>query len=353
MKIPILNLFYMLSYSWNCLDEDGILKVSHSEYKSLKNLLTKVLSNGCNHLIKRGLDRSYILVSDEYNGVKGKININETVNKLLHIQCKTICEYDEFDYNIVNNQIIKATISLLLNDKGLELNLRKELKNSFQNFHKVDLVPLNHQLFSKIIIHKNNRHYELLLRICKFIYDNSTLNENASNLIFKDFARDDYRMARLFESFVFNFYRTEQTRFKVKGENIDWAFSTISTNSSSSFLPKMQTDITLINQTEKVIIDAKYYSKTLVNNFNKETFHSSNLYQLYSYLMNQEGDGSDAKLMQCTGILLYPLVEKSLNEVFMHKKHKIIIRTVNLANVWQEIKTELLEIIDFEIKHNT
>jgi hypothetical protein len=124
MKIPVLNLFYMLSYSWNCLDEDGILKVSHSEYKSLKNLLAKVLSNGCNHLIKRGLDRSYILLSDKYNGVKGKININETVNKLLHIQCKTICEYDEFDYNIVNNQIIKATISLLLNDKELESNLQ-------------------------------------------------------------------------------------------------------------------------------------------------------------------------------------------------------------------------------------
>ena len=344
MKIPILNLYYMLSYSWNCLDEEGILKVNHSDFNSLKQLFSKIISNGCTHLIKRGLDRSYILVSEEYRGIKGKFNIHESVGRLLHKQGKAVCEYDELDYNIIHNQIIKATIHILLRDKELDLAIHSELKKLYQNFHKVDLIQLNQSVFRKVNIHKNIRHYDLLLRVCKFIYDNSTLNENSGTLVFTDFIRDDKKMAVLFQSFVRNFYKSEQSKFKVKGEDIYWAFMPIG-NSDMSFLPKMQTDITLENVISKVIIDTKYYSKTLANNY-KETFHSHNLYQLFSYLINQEEKSKDSKFLTCTGILLYPQVDKELNEHYMYKEHRITVKTINLDSAWQNIKKELLNLLD-------
>jgi len=45
----------------------------------------------------------------------------------------------------------------------------------------------------------------------------------------------------------------------------------------------MQTDITLEAIDHKLIIDTKYYGKTLSIYYDTEKFHSNNLYQIYSY----------------------------------------------------------------------
>ena len=82
----------------------------------------------------------------------------------------------------------------------------------------------------------------------------------------------------------------------------------------------------------------------MTKNFDKERIKSSNLYQLFSYLLNQQ-DGSE-KTKTATGILLYPTVEKDYDLDFHYKNHKIQIRTVNLNTNWRNISTRLKEIID-------
>lgn len=49
--------------------------------------------------------------------------------------------------------------------------------------------------------------------------------------------------------------------------------------------PKNEDDVTLENKEQKIIIETKYYSRTLTraSDFNKESFHSADLYQLFSY----------------------------------------------------------------------
>ena len=108
----------------------------------------------------------------------------------------------------------------------------------------------------------------------------------------------------------------------------------------------METDISLENDSEKIIIDAKYYSETMTINYDKEKIKSANLYQLFSYLLNQEG--LDPKTQNATGILLYPTIETDYNLVFQYKQHKILIRTVNLNTNWKNISLRLKEIIQSE-----
>ena len=109
----------------------------------------------------------------------------------------------------------------------------------------------------------------------------------------------------------------------------------------------METDITLENDEEKIIIDAKFYRETMTMNYDKEKIKSANLYQLFSYLLNQQD--SNLKTQNATGILLYPTIETNYNLNFKYKEHKIQIRTINLNSNWRNISSRLKEIIELAI----
>ena len=66
----------------------------------------------------------------------------------------------------------------------------------------------------------------------------------------------------------------------------------------------------------------------MILNYGKERIKSGNLYQLFSYLLNQQDD--TLKTMCATAILLYPTIEKDYNIDYKYDRHKIRIRTVNL-----------------------
>ena len=63
MQIPIRNIFYLLSYAWNKLDEAEKMEISIDDYNDSLNLLGRVLVTGTNRLLKKGLDKSYITVT--------------------------------------------------------------------------------------------------------------------------------------------------------------------------------------------------------------------------------------------------------------------------------------------------
>jgi 5-methylcytosine-specific restriction enzyme subunit McrC len=110
------------------------------------------------------------------------------------------------------------------------------------------------------------------------------------------------------------------------------------------YLPQMHTDITLDSENSKIIIDTKYYRETLGQNYGQKKIHSSNLYQLFSYLMHQRDES--AKTQTATGILLYPTVTDDYDLQYRYASHNIQIRTVNLNSNWRNISDRLRGIIN-------
>jgi len=108
----------------------------------------------------------------------------------------------------------------------------------------------------------------------------------------------------------------------------------------------METDITLENETDKIIIDAKFYRETMTVNYDKKKIKSTNLYQLFSYLFNQQNE--DSKTLNASGILLYPTIEADYNLQFKYGNHDINIRTVNLNSNWRNISTRLKQIVQID-----
>lgn len=344
MTIPIENIYFLLCYAWNKLDEKKRVSVSFDDITELLDLFAKVLITSSKLLLKRGIDKSYIDHIEEISGVKGKIEISQTLKRDLLFKQKTVCTYDDLSANIITNQILVSTIYRLTRTKGIDLFLKMELAKLQKMFLGVDLIEIKESHFKQIKLNRNNRFYGFVMNVCYLIYESTFPSEVKGNYKFSDFTRDDKKMNQLFEAFIRNFYRIEQRKFNtVKRETIKWQFQHQDIE-SYQYLPQMETDITLENEEQKIIIDAKYYSETMTTNYNRERIKSSNLYQLFSYLLNQR-DGSE-KTKKTTGILLYPTVEKDFDLDFQYKDHKIKIRTVNLNTNSKNISNRLKEIID-------
>jgi 5-methylcytosine-specific restriction enzyme subunit McrC len=59
VTIPIKNLFYLLCYAWDVLEEGEAAEVGTVEAPDLENLMAFVLIGRLERLLRRGLERDY------------------------------------------------------------------------------------------------------------------------------------------------------------------------------------------------------------------------------------------------------------------------------------------------------
>ena len=333
MPIPIQNIYYLLCYAWNKLEEQEMVEVSVSGETNLQELFTKVLITATKWQLKRGLQKSYLPVHEQFNGIKGKLDVQTSVKHQLFPKGLTVCEFDEFSANTLPNQIVKSTLIKLLSLEQFSKNLLQEIRSLLPRFAGIDLIPLKPTIYSRVVLNRDTQFYDFLLKICQLINEQLLIEERDGKFLFKDFLQDERKMAHVFEEFVRNFYR-KHLHAKVFREDLKWQID----SQDNAFLPKMQTDISIQFPNKKVIIDTKYYKETFQHYYDKEKIHSANLYQLFAYLKNQ----SDKN---CEGILLYPVVRQEVRLKFQHEEHQIRIETINLNQDWQQIEMDLLAFI--------
>lgn len=339
MNIPIKNIYYLLSYAWNKLDVGNKIKLQEDDYSSSLNLFARVFDNILTIILKRGLDRNYTAVKDKIRTIKGRIDFNSTIKTLSHLNKKYYCDFDNFSEDILTNRIIKSTIRTLLNS-NINSELKTQIKKKRISFSSIKFIELNNSHFRKVTIDKNNAYYQFIISICKIIHENSVFDEVSGNKIFREFTGTDKQYAALFEAFVLNFYKKHlSNKFKVKGsEIIDWDME-----EKDQYFPIMKTDITLenIKTKKKTIIDTKFYKDLFTYNYDNPKFHSSNLYQMFSYVKNYNNEKNEVE-----GILLYPTTKKEINNQKIIGGHKISLRTINLNQNWRNIEFNLLNIIE-------
>lgn len=335
-KIPIENIYYMLCYAKNRLKANAINKVSQQDYKNLYDLFGEILYNELSSLIKKGFYHEYIPIDDETSTLKGKINFDESLKKNTFMNGRAFCTFDEFTNDIIHNQIIKATLLLLIRYSDLRNENRENLKRIYKYFYYISNIKLDNRAFDKAKIHKNNYNYGFILEICKLIFDNLLINEKTGERSFKELIKDEKAMAYIFEEFVRGFYKKELEDVKVYRRIIKWnTFGEI-----DSYLPIMETDITLEQGESLAIIDTKYYKEPLAISYNKEKIRINNLYQIYAYVQNIE----KYKYKKVVGALLYPLTDDELNLKYNIGGYDFYIFSVDLNKPWREIHNRLLEI---------
>ena len=352
-NIPIANVYYMLCYAWRYGVERDLERLSAIQgLTTPQDLLAKLLANGVNHLIRRGIGRGYIERREDLAGIRGRIVMARTVKRALRARRKVACDFEELSVDILPNQIVCSTLDLLLRlghqevrpEHGLDWRIRSEVAGARRRLAGVSGVRLNRHAFSRVQLGHDRRTYGFLLSLCLLIYESTFVDEQTGHTCFRDFRPDPHRMPALFEAFVTGFYRRE-SHFSVNasGRGIRWSGRHAPTETDDSRIPVMEADVVLESRDRRIIIDTKYSSRSLGGRYGGK-LRSEHLYQLLAYLRNRQGTRPEGP--KHDGILLYPLVDEDLWTKIRLEGFRIQARTIDLNRDWRAIHSGMLEILN-------
>ena len=336
-QIKIKNIYYMLSYAYQNLNEGPYKNVDPETFNNIHELLSAILIRGTSNQIKRGLHRDYLPYTETTGRLKGKIDITESIKQQTMMNRKMVCHYDLFSEDTQLNQILKATLTLLLRHGNVSKKNKKLVRKLLLYFQNVTAVDPLHISWNTVSYPRNSPSYKMLINICQLIIKGlllSTENGQYKLLLFLD----DQQMYRLYEKFVLEYYKKEYPELNAKASYIDWD---IGGDGNKMFLPAMKSDITLSYGVKTLIIDTKYYQRTMQTHtlFNSTTLISGNLYQIFTYVKNKDKNNSG----NVSGLLLYAKTAEEItpdNEYIMGGNH-ISVKTLNLNSEWEIIKRQL------------
>ena len=339
--IPIKNLYYLLAYAWDHKLSDGeLVAIDADSCPDLNNLFAKILADATHHLVRRGLDRSYVPFEEETPRIRGRIDFSASEKIQSRTRGKLVCIYDELSPDVLHNRIVKSTLHVLRNDPRVHKDSRKRLAQSLEAFHEIGDLRVTPRDFHRVQLHRNNRAYRFILHLCELIHASLLPDKSQDGgRRFRDFTRDEKIMAKVFEDFVRNFADRHLTDAEVSAMHIGWCASDMGKD-TSTMLPHMLTDVTVTWPDRKLILDCKYYQEALVSRYDPLRFRSGNLYQLNAYLTNKAAEPGWENV---EGMLLYPSNGYHFDHIFtLHGCHQIRVSTIDLQQVWPKIESDLL-----------
>lgn len=133
--IRIQNIYYMLSYAFQVLNEDGYKQVATEEFENAAELCAAILIKGVSSQLKRGLGKEYIVQTEELSSLRGKIDISASVKEQTMLRKRLVCNHDEFSVNSYMNRIIRTTMDTLVRSNiSKEISVRKILTKWLRSF---------------------------------------------------------------------------------------------------------------------------------------------------------------------------------------------------------------------------
>lgn len=336
--IRIENIYYMLAYAFQVLQEQGYKDVLTEEFENVEELLSAILCHGVSVQLKRGLNRQYITKEEPLSSLKGKLEINESIKTSVIRKKQLICSYDEFSVDGYLNRIIKTTMNLLLRveiSKARKKEIRKLLV-FLQDVSELDVHNINWNLRYD----RNNQTYRMLIAICEMLIKGLVQSNNIGATSVMDFL-DEQTMPKLYEKFILNYFQREYKNKGIKAYSpqIKWQLD----DGMGQQLPTMQSDIVIsCEETKKtLIIDAKYYTHNMQVKapYMSHTIHSANLYQIFTYVKNW--DVKDGK--KVSGMLLYARTDDEIQpqNTYQMSGNQIHVRTLDLNCMFDKIKEQM------------
>ena len=339
-EIPIANIYYLLCYAWDALEEKNELADAGTlESPDLLNLFARVLANGTRRLLHRGLDRGYLPREEELPGVRGKLLATPTLRRNLLRKGRAMCAWDELEYDTLPNRILKTTL-VRLSAGVLEPRAHASVRDVLRWLAPVSTMDLCATHFRRVQLHRNNRIYGFLLNVCQFVHEHWLPDAAGGPSRFRDFIRDG--LPSLFEKFVFNFYVHElPAGWTTSAPQINWLIGEANAD-AHTLVPRMLTDVCISGPGRAIILDTKFYASALTGNpYGSHKLHAGHLYQLFTYLRHR---AHEPGWEQAEGVLLYPRVERDFAPEFTTHGHRIRALTVNLYQPWRDIERELLAV---------
>lgn len=333
--IPVQNIYYMLAYAFQVLQENGYRDLAAEEFDNVGELCAAILAKGVSIQLKRGLGRAYISRTEALSVPRGRIDITASIKTQSMLRRQLVCSYDDFTVNSYMNRILKSTMELLLRS-DISKARKKELRKLLVFFGDVETLNV-HDIDWRLRYNRNNQSYRMLISICYLVVKGLLHSSGAGDMKLMDFL-DEQRMCRLYEKFILEYYRREHPELKARASQIPWQLD----DDFGDMLPVMQSDIMLSKGSTTLIIDAKYYSRTTQSQYGVHTLHSGNLYQIFTYVKNKDAEYGDEPHM-VSGMLLYARTDEAVqpDQVYRMSGNQITVRTLDLNLPFAQIRAQL------------
>ena len=327
----------MLTYAFQVLNQSNYDEITTEPFDNVQDLLAAILSKGIAQQLKQGLHREYVEITENLSVMHGKIDINGTIKNKIANRQKLTCDYDELSEDNIYNQIIKATVMLLLNETSVRDATKDTLKKEMLYFAKISSISPFLIRWDSLRFNRNNQSYRMILGICQLVIQGLLLTTEDGTIKLAHFF-DERRMCGLYEKFILEFYRKEMPQIKANASKISWQLD----SEDSGLLPEMKSDIMLTYGDKTLIIDAKYYSHTTQMQYGKASLHSSNVYQIFSYVKNQDVGNTG----NVAGLLLYAKTEEEITPDMdvVISGNKISAKTLDLNCEFSQISEQLKQI---------
>ena len=298
-KILIHNIFYMLCYAFRILKQTNFADILTEDFDHVEDMLAAILSRGISMQLKKGLYKTYVENTEEIQALRGKLHPYETRMLRNKRISKVYCSFDEFSEDNILNQVLKSTAWKLIDCPEVSVKYRKVLRSEMMFFQNVSDIDLSTVKWSRLQYHRNNQSYEMLMNICQFAWQSLIPSTTTGTTKFSMFEENSLPM--LYEKFILEYYRQHFPMLRANDSQIKWDLPEDVDISQITHLPGMHSDIMLRYGDKKLIIDAKFYKSSLADFMGRRMLHSSNVYQIYTYVKNEDKKHTG----NVSGMLLY------------------------------------------------
>lgn len=301
---------------------DAALKV---DKMNLYEIFINMYIQEVRQLVKRGIRSNYVQQEDNQGYFKGKLLVNKHIKANLAHKERLYVLFDEFHPNGPENRLVKATLEKLQKLTDSTKN-SKEIRQLLTAFEAVDSSTNYEKDFSKVVINRNTRNYEILIKWAKVFLMNKSFttftgSTNSRALLFP--------MESVYESYV-----AKQMKKVFCPDGWD-----VHTQDRRHYLftePKKQfalrPDIVIRKDNRTVILDTKW-KRLYKSERNNYGISQEDMYQMYAY--SKKYEASEVWL-------LYPLNEDMRNhapiEFYSGDNTYVRLFFVDIANIEDSLK---------------
>lgn len=336
--ILIRNVYVMMAYAFRALQSRDVASVKGESFEHLHDLLAELLYRGASTQIKRGLHHDYLPRTDTLTTVRGRIDVSQTASTRSMLRGRLVCQFDEYLPDTPHNRALKSVVVLLIRRGEVQPIRRKALADLLPHLASVQEIRPTAIRWADLSIHRANANYRMLLGVCELIVKGLLPSQESGESKLWSWMNDE-AMNRLYERFILQYFKIHHPELSPHARQIPWAVDSFRSNGTGQ-LPVMQTDVTLTTGKVELIIDAKFYGRSLQSGRSgKQTVHSHNLYQIATYVWNADvkRDGS------VSGLLLYARTvhdEQPDVDIVIHG-NRIGVQTLDLNLPWEELRDRL------------
>lgn len=335
--ITIRNVYVMMAYAFGAMRDEGRDRIASEPFDHLHDLLAEILVRGVGAEVKRGLHRDYRRNREDLATVRGRIDITGTIATRSKVKGRLVCEFDEYEIDTPHNRVLKSVLILLIRSGQTTPSRKGALRRLLPYLDGVTLIAPTSIRWATLTYHRATARYRMLMGVCELIVRGLLPTRSSGSTDLSSWISDE-AMSSLYERFLREYYAFHHPELSPRASHVAWDYDHASAVGAGQ-LPAMRTDVTLRHGSRVLIIDAKFYSRTLQTRWEKETIHSGHLYQMLAYVNNADVDHSGT----VSGLLLYARTDAKSQPGLdvMIQGNRIGARTLDLDTPWERVRSEL------------